>query len=448
MSINNKKQILFIIIMLSLGAINKITGEYTHPKFAKKIEQFICPECKKDLILCQGTVRIHHYRHKVDDNPCNHYNNPGETALHKDAKELMKTILTKCMNITIKRRCSQCSNHTIPIDIKTQNDNTSTELEYRFNHSGNLKISDVVYLQNGEIKYIFEICNTHKTKEEDRPEPWFEIDAYNLIKSFGENSTETISIDCLRHTQSKLLLEQQDKNICDKCFQHYTIETKQIREHINNMLGFKVTKYNYDSCDEECKSLPNFPNEHFENCAFVEYPDGIKKEEYTFDQHCYSYEILNNNQKIIELFNVQLGDIRAIILGWNCEIYAYIFDKCDYDINLFNLEEITKKERDCLNIKFFFKLNWKYIIDYHTGYDYHSDENIIYDLIQFSKTGISKMGNVVKSYVDVENSCCICYDKNTLEWISTCCKHFFHRECLNTWTTQHNTCPICRKIIC
>jgi competence CoiA-like predicted nuclease len=49
-----------------------------------KTEEFICPECKKDLILCQGQVRIHHYRHKVDSiHPCNHYNNPGETALQR-----------------------------------------------------------------------------------------------------------------------------------------------------------------------------------------------------------------------------------------------------------------------------------------------------------------------------------------------------------------------------
>jgi hypothetical protein len=32
--------------MLSLGAINKITGEYTHPKLAKKTEEFICPNVK------------------------------------------------------------------------------------------------------------------------------------------------------------------------------------------------------------------------------------------------------------------------------------------------------------------------------------------------------------------------------------------------------------------
>jgi competence protein CoiA len=94
--------------MLSLGAINKITGEYTHPKFAKKIDKFICPECKKDLILCQGQVRIHHFRHKNENQPCNHYNNPGESALHKDAKEVMKTIFNRHISIIIKRKCKEC----------------------------------------------------------------------------------------------------------------------------------------------------------------------------------------------------------------------------------------------------------------------------------------------------------------------------------------------------
>ena len=32
---------------------------------------------------------------------------------------------------------------------------------------------------NGEIKGIYEICNTHKTCSEDRPEPWVEINATN-----------------------------------------------------------------------------------------------------------------------------------------------------------------------------------------------------------------------------------------------------------------------------
>ncbi len=45
--------------MLSLGALNKVNGEYVYPKIANKKDAYICPECNKDLILCQGTKRVH-----------------------------------------------------------------------------------------------------------------------------------------------------------------------------------------------------------------------------------------------------------------------------------------------------------------------------------------------------------------------------------------------------
>ena len=79
--------------LLSLGAINKLSGEYVYPKIANKKDEYICPECNKDLILCQGEIRVHHFRHKVDSvNPCNHYSNPTETQIHKDAKILLKNL--------------------------------------------------------------------------------------------------------------------------------------------------------------------------------------------------------------------------------------------------------------------------------------------------------------------------------------------------------------------
>ena len=82
--------------ILSLGAINKLTGEYVYPKIANKKEEYICPECNKDLILCQGEIRVHHYRHKVDNvNPCHHYSNPTEAQIHKDAKLLLKDLLER-----------------------------------------------------------------------------------------------------------------------------------------------------------------------------------------------------------------------------------------------------------------------------------------------------------------------------------------------------------------
>ena len=79
---------------LPLGAINKETGKYVQPRMASKQDQYICPECKKELILCQGKILVHHFRHKVDSNrPCYHYSNPTETQIHKDAKELLKNLL-------------------------------------------------------------------------------------------------------------------------------------------------------------------------------------------------------------------------------------------------------------------------------------------------------------------------------------------------------------------
>ena len=140
--------------MLLLGAINKLTNEYVHPKFAKKMEEYIGPECKKDLILCQGEIKIHYFRHKFDsNNPCNHYNNPGETALHKDAKELLKTILNKRVPIRIKRKCYDCSKYTIEINIDTIN-NGNVELEYRFEYNNNDRIADVAYLENNKCFQI------------------------------------------------------------------------------------------------------------------------------------------------------------------------------------------------------------------------------------------------------------------------------------------------------
>jgi competence CoiA-like predicted nuclease len=67
--------------LLSLGAINKITGRYASPRIANKKDQYICPDCNKDLILCQGKIRTPHFRHKIDANkPCHYYSsNPGES---------------------------------------------------------------------------------------------------------------------------------------------------------------------------------------------------------------------------------------------------------------------------------------------------------------------------------------------------------------------------------
>lgn len=42
--------------------------------------------------------------------------------------------------------------------------------------------------------------------------------------------------------------------------------------------------------------------------------------------------------------------------------------------------------------------------------------------------------------------CSICYDNTDNDKvILTLCMHKFHDQCLNTWTSINNTCPICRR---
>ena len=191
--------------MLSLGAINKLTGTYVYPKIANKKDEYSCPDCSKDLILCQGDIRVHYFRHKVDSvNSCNHYSSPTESQIHKDAKAVLKSVLEQKTPLTCVRTCCCCKkNEEYEIPIMTES--SKIQLEYRFDFNGP-KIADVVYLDNDEIVSIFEICNTHKTCAENRPEPWFEIDAESLIHAANDvELNKLFKVACIRSMK------------CDEC---------------------------------------------------------------------------------------------------------------------------------------------------------------------------------------------------------------------------------------
>jgi uncharacterized protein YkuJ len=191
--------------VLSLGAINKHTGEYVYPKIANKKDEYICPECNKDLILVKGEVRVHHFRHKVDTKtPCNHYNKPTETQIHKDAKILLKTLLERKIPISFIRNCCECAGRSI-WKLPEMNDTSIIKLEHRFEFNGT-KIADVAWINDDKLHCIFEICNTHKTRNENRPEPWFEIDAETLIINANDDSLTLLEVPCIRR-----------QIICGKC---------------------------------------------------------------------------------------------------------------------------------------------------------------------------------------------------------------------------------------
>ena len=207
--------------MLSLGAVNKKTGEYVYTKIANKKEEYCCPECNKDVILCQGEIRVHYFRHKFDEiNPCNHYSKPTETQLHKDAKRVMKSLLDRKIPVSFIRKCCECKNDE-EYEIPEISESSIIQLEHRFEYKGP-KIADIAYLEGGEIFCIFEICNSHKTKSENRPDPWFEIDAETIIRMANILESNEIKLQCIR---------------CEKCENCIQKEEIKISLRKNNLLS-------------------------------------------------------------------------------------------------------------------------------------------------------------------------------------------------------------------
>jgi hypothetical protein len=195
--------------VLSLGAINTLTSEYVYPRIANKKDKYHCPECEKELILVKGEIRVHHFRHKKDDNPCNHYSHPTESQVHKDAKKILKSLLENKISIQFVRSCVCCRKNQ-EFEIPEMGESSVIELEHRFEHNNGLKIADVGYLDEDEIVCIFEIYHTHKTRSEDRPEPWFEIDAVTLINLANENKNPIFEIPCIRNENCPECIDLQE----------------------------------------------------------------------------------------------------------------------------------------------------------------------------------------------------------------------------------------------
>ena len=207
----------------SMGAINKITNGYEPPIIASKTHKYKCPCCGKDVIFRKGNIKQPHFAHYKSESPCHYYDRPNESQIHKDAKLLMKSLLDGKKSICITRKCDHCEqrverdggweeNDAYIIDY---NENTKAYIEHRFHYADSNKSADVALVENDVIKYIFEICHTSRTKEENRPEPWFEISAEDLIRKInsGECIDEdgNINIECIRGYKCDECIDEQEE---------------------------------------------------------------------------------------------------------------------------------------------------------------------------------------------------------------------------------------------
>jgi len=110
-------------------------------------------------------------------------------------------LLDKKTNMSFCRKCCYCEyiNSVDYICGINYNDKTNAVIEHRFQFNHSNRSADVALVdEDGNIIYIFEICYKNKTKEENRPEPWFEIDAESFIKNINENEEKETEIVCKR----------------------------------------------------------------------------------------------------------------------------------------------------------------------------------------------------------------------------------------------------------
>ena len=217
---------------LLMGAINKTTNQYEYPRMALKTNTYSCPDCKKDVIPRKGDIRVHHFAHYKSENPCIYYERPGESQIHKDAKMALKTILEQDKNIFFIRKCRSCI-HADTHDIEKRTEESTIHLEHRFTFNDSRKIADVACLNGTTIKYIFEICYKHKTREDIRPEPWFEIDAVKLLEDINSErfQGDNLELKCIReHSCKKCILKEIEEKEKERLREIEEKEKERLRE--------------------------------------------------------------------------------------------------------------------------------------------------------------------------------------------------------------------------
>ena len=343
-----KKEIYFLYIMsLKLGAINKENGEYVNVIYALKKTEYICPECENDVILRKGEKNRVHFAHKKEGN-CQYYEHPSESEIHKEGKRVIKMLLEK-NELNIYKECQECGEKEF-IKIPEYTKEKTVKLEHSFNYNiyneeisenGVLRIADVAYLNdNKEIIWICEILNTHKTKEEDRPEPWNEIDAKEILKKdIKENGG--VKIKCSREYTCEKCYEKRYeglnllnlKNLLNSVHLDWFIRYKLGQRNFNNRINREHLRIDFDSMcnDEESneKILDLFKKYYGNKKVILKTTKGLVYVKFTNNSISY-YENLNNNNENInynagEEQNANPNEIFIDLSGYGTiEIIKYI----------------------------------------------------------------------------------------------------------------------------
>jgi len=350
---------------LQLGAINKSTSQLEHPKFASKNENYMCLECKEDIVFKHGLKNIPHFSHKNNSN-CGFFNTcNGESECHLKTKSILKHYLELQYNLCFVRNCrgrgcKATKNINIDKEFYNKYPNFTIQLECRFKYNNSNYSADIAMLNStGGIVFMVEICKTHKTKEERRFGRWVEINATDFIKNFSSDcqtqlENEELKINCIRTSF-----------MCEICIEHKLKfdeelrlkEEAEIQEEIQNKLRLEEEEIQNKLRLEE-KKIQNklrLEEEEIQNKLRLEEESQImklRKKEYEkkikLRNEAEELQIKLNSENIYNSIESKINRRMSIFYCWryNLENYNDIFQKVTDPFTIENYLISKKKCRE------------------------------------------------------------------------------------------------------
>lgn len=163
------------------------------PNEKQEGEKYKCVSCDEEVIANRGELKRWHFSHKKNtkcEDERKKIGCGGESFTHKIAKNMLYQWLLNRRPFSVRIKTPQ-NDSLINIEY---NEDDIPRMEFSLKDGGR---ADLVLLnKNKDIKYIFEICHTSRTKS--RPEPWFEFDASETISKLNTSPNTKLILDDIR----------------------------------------------------------------------------------------------------------------------------------------------------------------------------------------------------------------------------------------------------------
>jgi hypothetical protein len=229
------------------------------------------------------------------------------------------------------------------------------KVEYR--NEEPLFIADVAIINNGKIRYVFEIHHSNKTLTETRPEPWFEVNAKDVINIDESNinlynirsnnysyckfcGSDKVDCDGIGHCfeQNDMLQLVKDKNCNCKL---YKCSVPRCKEYIPLWIRYRNNGRCYP-CDMRYGHSDEY---HYKtnNEEYISERKNIYKNKFDFSNTLYIDDNTLIKVKCNTCNNIFINSPRKYI---ECSLCKYInnfnFTKSEYNGNILTMMQLAE----------------------------------------------------------------------------------------------------------